>query len=313
MKNIMERQATFIYAVFLYSFSVFLPLYTAYAQQSDTHTPSFLTKEIFVLKEQIIIHVRNETEALQALEQAKKALDFTIKKNNTAAQGFARQAVAVAEKALSDVRKHKAREDARLNAFEVSLKWESIGIDFGVPTIVKGDVFKKTKSGIVPFDGNSPIIAGDIIETGKNGFLEVALPDYSYVSMGANTSIEISELNGDKKQSLYTILKTAVATGKLNIQAHCLQHGRAANCWTPVYKITELVAVSIRGTEFNIEQNSDGSTTLIVFEGALEVTETNTNKPVKVNAMEQLIIGKDGSIQGPISVKTDSIQRWWED
>jgi len=316
IKNIMERQRplsqAIICTVFLCLFSVFLPLYTAVAQQPDSPAPVFFTNEISILKKRIAAHEQNEAEARQALEEAGKALDLAIKKNNTAAQDISRQAIALSEEALSDVRKQKARDHARLKAIEASLKWKSIGTDFGIACIVKGEVFKKTRSGMIPFDGNSPIGAGDIIGTGKNGFLEVALPDHSYVSMGANTSIEISELNRDKKQSLYTILRTGVARGKLNIQAHCLQHGRAADCWTPVYKITKLFAASIRGTEFNIEQNSDSSTTLIVFEGVIEVTDTNTNKPVTVSAMEQLLIRQDGSIHGPIPVKTDSIQRWWE-
>jgi hypothetical protein len=315
MKKIRVKQKTLyqaiIYAVFLCSFSVFPPLYTVQAQQSDPDISAFLAKEVFVLKEQVIIHVRNETEALQALEQSGKALDLSIKNKNTEAESISRQAVALAEEALSEARKHKAREQARLNKFEVFLKRESSRIAFGVPTIVKGNVFKKTKSGTVPFDGNSPVVAGDIIETGKNGFLEIALPDYSYISIGANTSIEISELSREKKQSLYNILRTEFYLAKLNIKRKCYLPGRDG-CWITRYRVAPNVAIGVRGTEFNIQQNSDGSTTLIVFEGVLEVTETNADKLIKVNAMEQLIIDKDASIHGPISVKADSIQRWWE-
>lgn len=62
--------------------------------------------------------MHNETEALQALEQASKALDLSIKNKNTEAESISRQAVALAEEALSEVRRHKAREHARLNAIE---------------------------------------------------------------------------------------------------------------------------------------------------------------------------------------------------
>ncbi|HJX33853.1 MAG TPA: hypothetical protein VJ373_01625 [Desulfatiglandales bacterium] len=263
------------------------------------------------MKNEIETYEQNEVEALQALEQAREALAYAVKKDNSEAREIASQAVALAQEALSDVRRQKERDKTRLTAIEGALRQEGPAKGFGITAIIKGKVFKKTKTGRVPFDGTTPIVAGDIMETDDDGFLEVVLSDHSYISMGANTSIEVSELDSDEKLSLYNIIRREFYLGKLNIKRKCYLPGRDG-CWVSRYSIVPKVSIGVRGTEFNIEQNPDGGTTLIVLEGTLEVTDTNADKPVEVNAMEQLTIAKDGSIQGPISIETDSIQRWWE-
>ena len=78
------------------AFLCLLPLCTV-AQQPDSPAPAFFTNEITILKKRIAVHEQNEAEACLALEQARKALDLAIKKNNTAAHNISRQAIALSE------------------------------------------------------------------------------------------------------------------------------------------------------------------------------------------------------------------------
>lgn len=308
MKNIMERQATFIYAVFLYSFSVFLPLYTAVAQQSNSPAPAFFTNEVSILKKQIATHEQNEAEALQALEKAKKVIDLAIKENNAEAEGISRQAITIAEEALATVQRQKARDEARLRALEDALKWKGSGSGFGITGIIKGEVLKKSKAGSASFDGKSPLLEGDTIETGKDGFVEIILPDYSFVSVGIDTALEVLKLDSDKMQSTYNIIK-----GKSYILRACLKYALKDRglCWVTTYRVPN-VDIAVRGTEFSIEINPEG-TSVTVFEGEVEVMEKGTKRVVKAGDMERMFIGEDGSVQGPVPIRVDSIQRWWED
>ena len=264
---------SFIYVVFLYSFSIFLPLYSAVAQQSDSPAPAFFTNEVSILKKQIATHEQNETEAFQALEQARKALDLAIKKSDTAAQDIAKQAIALTEEALSTVQRQKVRDEARLRALEDALKWKDAGRGFGITGIIKGEVLKKSKAGSASFDGKSPLLEGDTIETGKDGFVEIILPDYSFVSVGDDTAMEVLKLDSDKMQSTYNILK-----GKLYILRACLKYALKDRglCWGTNYRVPN-VDIAVRGTEFAVEYSRLSKETLaaVYDEGRLAVTQTD--------------------------------------
>jgi hypothetical protein len=163
----------------------------------------------------------------------------------------------------------------------------------------------------VQFVKTAPIVVGDTLETGADGFLEVAMPDYSYISMSSNTSLEVVELDRVKKQSLYNFIRREVTLGKLYIEHKCYLRGQG-ECWVTRYRISRGATLAVRGTEFNMEQDEDGSTTLYLFEGIIEVSVTNLDKPVTLKAMEQLVIRQDGSIDGPTPLDAESVPHWWE-
>ncbi|RPI33140.1 MAG: hypothetical protein EHM54_11100, partial [Nitrospiraceae bacterium] len=245
----------FTYAVFLCLFSVFYPFYTVNAQQSESPPSAFFANEISFLKKQIATHEHNEAEALQALEAATKALDLSIKKNDTAAQDISRQAIALSGEALSSVQRQKARDITRLKALQEASEWKGADRGFGVTGVIKGEVWKKSKNGSARFDGKSPLREGDTIETGKDGFGEFMLPDYSSVSAGADTTLEILKLDVDKLQSAYKIVK-----GKLYVLRACLKYAlkNQGLCWVTNYR-TPNVDIAVRGTEFSLELNSKGT------------------------------------------------------
>ena len=298
----------FICAVLLCAFSVFSPLYTANAQQSESPATAFFINEISLLKERITTHEQNEAQALRALEAAKKALDLAIKKNDAAARDISIQAIALSEEVLSTVKRQKARDINRLKALQEASKWKDAGRGAGVAGVIKGEVLKKSKGGSARFDGKSPLLEGDTIETGRDGFAELMLPDYSYVSAGADTALEILKLDAEQLQSTYNIIK-----GKVYILRACLKHAleHRGACWFTHYR-THGAAVAVRGTEFSMEHGPEDAS-VTVFEGEVEVTEKDTNRVVSAGGMQQLIIGKDGSVQGPVPVRADLIHRWWED
>jgi ferric-dicitrate binding protein FerR (iron transport regulator) len=70
--------------------------------------------------------------------------------------------------------------------------------------------------------------------------------------------------------------------------------------------------MAVRGTEFSIEQNQDDSTTLFLYEGAIEASSAKLDRPVTLKANERLLIKQDGSIDGPKSLNAETVVRWWE-
>lgn len=277
------------------------------ARQADDAVPFFIEKKILFLKKLLESHERNEAEARESLQGAKNILAIARRNNNAEAESVARQAIAVAEESLAETRKMKERDKGRLEALEDAVKRRAFSKDSGVSTIEKGEVIVTSGSGRRKQD-NRVLASGDTVETGKSGFLEILMPDHSQVAVGADTVIEILRLDAEKMESAYRFLR-----GKLYVVRACLKEAADLRgiCWVTRYRLGG-AAMAVRGTEFTLERNEDGSTAINVIEGTVEITESDSGRIVSAGAMERVLIGEGGSVQGPIPLKPDAIRRWWE-
>jgi len=277
------------------------------ARQADDPVPFFIEKKILSLKKLLVSHEQNEAEAHASLQGAKNILETARKNNNAEAENVARQAIAVAEESLSEIRKIKARDKSRLEGLEDAVKRGACSNTSGVSTIEKGEVIVKSGSGRRKQDGGV-LESGDTIETGKSGFLELLMPDHSQVTVAADTAVEISRLDAEKLESAYRFI-----SGKLHVVRACLKYAADLRgiCWVTQYRLGGAVA-AVRGTEFTVERNEDGSAAINVIEGTVEVTEGDSGRVVSAGAMERVLVGEAGSVQGPSPLKPDSIRRWWE-
>ena len=70
---------------------------------------------------------------------------------------------------------------------------------------------------------------------------------------------------------------------------------------------------SIRGTEFVVNENQDGSCEFVVIEGKVDVTEPNGEKSVMVETGHAVSISSDGKLSGIRQLDTAAILRWWEE
>lgn len=277
------------------------------ARQADDPVTFFIEKKILSLKKRLASHEQNEAEARESLQGAKNILETARKNNNAEAESVARQAIAVAEESLSEIQKMKARDKSRLEGLEDTVKQGTCSKDSGVSTIEKGEVIVKSGSGRRKQD-NRVLESGDTIETGKSGFLELIMPDHSQMAVDADTAVEILRMDAEKLESAYRFIR-----GKLYIVRACLKYAADLRgiCWVTHYRLGGAVA-AVRGTEFTVERNEDGSAAINVIEGTVDVTEGDSGRVVSAGAMERVLVGEAGSVQGPIPLRPDSIRRWWE-
>jgi ferric-dicitrate binding protein FerR (iron transport regulator) len=286
--------------------SVALPV-TSLARQADDPVPFFIGKNILSLKKLLASHERNEAEARESLQGAKNILAIARRNNNAEAENIARQAIAVAEESLTEIRKMKERDKGRLEVLEDAVKRRAFSKDSGVPTIEKGEVIVTSGSGRRKQDHRA-LESGDTVETGKSGFMELLMPDHSKVAVAANTAVEILRLDAEKLESAYRFIR-----GKLYVVRACLKEAMDLRgiCWVTHYRVGGGVA-AVRGTEFTVERNEDGSTAIDVIEGTVDVSEGGSGRVVSAKTMERVLIGESGSVQGPIPLKPGAVGRWWE-
>ncbi|HEX9644880.1 MAG TPA: FecR family protein [Acidimicrobiia bacterium] len=135
---------------------------------------------------------------------------------------------------------------------------------------------------------------GDTVRTGADGRASIDWPDGSVTRLDFETTFSIEELSGGG-----TVLAPATAiesnqdTGSTyNRVTDLTEAGDRFSIDTPT------ASASVQGTEFYVLVGPDGSTTVIVTEGAVVVT-TESGEEVVVEAGETVVVNDDGSIDGP--------------
>ena len=245
-----------------------------------------------------------ELKAREALDQAQLALKGAEEQNDAGAASLAHEALVTAESARDKASANRIKIQTKLKAIEQGLEWESQGKELGVATVVKGELYKNSALGWVAFDPGVPLVEGDEIKTGENGYAEFVLTDGSRVQLTSNSTLKVIEL-GEKK-STYDLIKGAV-----HATWECLTKASAEDCGIRKYRRSN-IAVAIRGTEFVLEGLHDGATRIAVLKGHVEVVDTLTMKKYEVKESQQIVItGRRESGR----TKTDNLEsliRWWE-
>lgn len=131
-------------------------------------------------------------------------------------------------------------------------------------SVVGGDVryFASRETKSVPLTENTELNAGSRVVTGRDGSAEIALGDGSLLRIGPNTKIDLKTLSfaaGERR------VNTKVSAGKLFASVKKLAQ---ASFDEMVFETPSAVA-AVRGTEFGMKVNDDGSSSLFVKNGSM--------------------------------------------
>lgn len=147
-----------------------------------------------------------------------------------------------------------------------------------------------------------PLEEGTKLVTGKDGHVKMTLPDNTTFTVGPGSDIVIDEFVYDPDNSPKKVIATMTkgvfrwVTGKV--------YGDAAVYKDPAQMKVNLpvVAVGIRGTDFEMTVAPDGSGSVVLNFGQLEIAEKKTGFTFLMNAGEKITFGVDGSVSRPVKV-----------
>jgi len=133
------------------------------------------------------------------------------------------------------------------------------------------------------------------IKTDKKTQIEVTLPDIGTIEVSENTEAEF------KSESLLEVIKGKICTmiekirGKNKFEIH-----------------TPTCIVAVRGTKYAIDVEDNGTTTLIVLNGEVELSDKEMKKTIIVRENQLSVVKLEGLPSDPVSIEPDQILRWWE-
>ena len=172
-----------------------------------------------------------------------------------------------------------------------------------VLTDISGEVYVR-KGGVDEWTKYDQTVLklGDEIRTEDNGKVTIELPNGGLIDLGPRTSFTI---RGPDKESFELLI------GKI---------------WVSIQKklkkfevITPIAVASVRGTEFTVNVDEDGTTTVMVLEGFVEVRDLTSNAGISLPARQMVVLP---SIPGGLTqqdmlgkvkvVWPETIDRWWE-
>ncbi len=165
--------------------------------------------------------------------------------------------------------------------------------------VARGEFYIITKDGrkLTGKDVNQvPCEDGAKVVTGSSGRVQLLLPDETVFTIGANSEIEIDKFVYDTDRSPKTIIAN-VSKGIFRWVT-----GKTKPPKDPAeMKVTmPVVAVGIRGTDFEVTVNPDGSGMVILQFGQLEVTEKKSGFTFILDAGYKVTFNADGSVSRPI-------------
>jgi ferric-dicitrate binding protein FerR (iron transport regulator) len=271
------------------------------------HLSLWANQQSTKLQKRIAIYRKREAQALGALKKSRSVFIHAEEINDQQAAAIARRAVAISERAIAKLRSKRLADEARLAAVEKAHRFKSKN-HFAVTSMIKGEVYKKTDVDREVFDGKAPLVEGDEISTGSDGFAEIIFTDGSKIKLGPNSSFKVARLG--KRRSIYEVLK-----GRVHAEYACIKRSKMP-CRGRLNVRTPMAHIGVRGTEFSLEVQPGDSVKVMVFEGVLQLSEPDgagDGITIMVRAGEKAAFHEDGSIVGPIAIDAGSLDRWWEE
>jgi len=136
------------------------------------------------------------------------------------------------------------------------------------------------------------ILYGGEVITGKDGYVELLLEDGSIIELGPNSrlklEIDLGEIELDR--------------GLIKIKSD-----------SPYKIYTPVSLIGVRGTEFTLEVEPNGTTTVIVLEGAVNFSDINLAKTVVVGEYQTSTVHPGGLPSDPSPIEPSQIDGWWEE
>jgi len=253
-----------------------------------------LNKELFTLRRNSLVNQKDSLR--QKIEQFNSKCG-NVPESNTILVGEC-------EHEQTRIRKIKLDLLWAINKFNDDLitganQIDNFGIDdpvIGVASYVVGEV-KVQRAGGKEWVIKSGIAlrAGDRIITGNNSKFQVILLDETSFTVGTNSEMVLDDFVYDPK---VTIGKISV---KLGIGMMRFVTGKIAKRDPDRMQVTTpVIAVGIRGTDFQINILADSSGSILLYKGGLQITEKKTNKTVQMVAGQMLSFSSSGKCENPV-------------
>ena len=138
------------------------------------------------------------------------------------------------------------------------------------------------------------IDTGTRITTGEGARVQFLLPDETVFTVGANSDVVLDEFVYDPDLSPRKIL-LSVTKGIFRWVTGKVVHKDPA-----LMKVKLPVGtIGIRGTDFEVTLSPDGSGSIVLHSGQLEITKNKTGSQFLMEAGETVTIGADGDISRP--------------
>ncbi len=162
----------------------------------------------------------------------------------------------------------------------------------------RGEFYFVTKDGrkLTGADADKlPLEEGTKVVTGSDGHLRATLPDNTIFTVGPNSDLVIDKFVYDPSDDSRTIM-ASLSKGLFRwVTGKTARHNPAQ------MKVTLPVGtLGIRGTDFEVNVQPDGSGSVDLYFGQLEITEKKSGFTFLLNAGEKVTFGADGSISRPI-------------
>lgn len=148
----------------------------------------------------------------------------------------------------------------------------------------------------------SALERGDMVKVQEGGLVELCLLDGTTdVRLPGGTRVQVSELLAPPEEG-----KLKALLGRIWVLVKELSQGEERRFATPS------AVTSVRGTEFTLDVDDDGTTSLVVLEGLVEFSDLALTTKVLVGRNQTSSVKPGGVPSEPASIDPAGIDRWWE-
>lgn len=140
---------------------------------------------------------------------------------------------------------------------------------------------------MLPLDGNTKIVTGDAAK------VTLLLPDETTFTLGANSEMRLDSFVYDPDTKTPSEVTGQLLKGSFRWITGKVQQTRAAG-----EKMIKVVvdAVGIRGTDFEVGVEPDGSGWLKLHTGRVDITEKTTGRVVTLEPQQQVHFAASGAL-----------------
>jgi hypothetical protein len=144
----------------------------------------------------------------------------------------------------------------------------------------------------------TPVSSGTRIVTGSNGHIQLLLLDETVFTIGPNGNMVIDEFVYDPDTSVHKV-SARVTKGVFRWVTGKVARENLGNM-----KVTLPVGtIGIRGTDFEAMVAPDGSGSVKLYSGQLEIAEKKTQRTFVLNAGQMVTFTADGIFSGPLTLE----------
>ncbi len=156
-----------------------------------------------------------------------------------------------------------------------------------------------------PAQDGQTLRQGDTVRTGADGRAEITYFDDSVTRLDYGTTFQLKELSTLQNSSHSKLIEASQTTGRTYNHVTELTDSQSR-----VEVSTPTATASVQGTKYIVWIHADGSTTVQVLEGTVDVTDGSGNT-VSVGAGEEVTIAQDGSAGDVTEMTPEELDSAW--